>query len=73
MNEVWIPIVGSISLFSMIAFIVWTTSKTRARVTEMRTAFQTRMIDKFSTAAEFVDFATQLLAHFLDHGLLLTL
>ena len=57
MNEVWIPIVGSISLFSMIAFIVWTTSKTRARVTEMRTAFQTRMIDKFSTAAEFVDFA----------------
>jgi amino acid permease len=57
MHENWIPIVGSISLFSMIAFIVWVGNRTKARVTEMRTAFQTRMIDKFSNAAEFVDFA----------------
>ena len=54
--EIWIPIVGSVSLFSMIAFIVWVGARKRQREVEAITQVQTKMLDKFGSAAEFVDF-----------------
>ena len=56
-NEVWIPIVASIGTFAMISFIVWTLSRTRARVAQLRADFHTKMLDKFGSATEFVEFA----------------
>jgi hypothetical protein len=56
-NEVWIPIVGSVGTFAVIAFVVWTLSRTKARLAQLRAEFHTKMLDKFGSATEFVEFA----------------
>lgn len=52
----WFLIVGSITLFGMISFIVYTVSRTNARAAQLRTEFHTRMLDKFGSAPEFTEF-----------------
>lgn len=58
MNEVYIliPIVISIGLFAMVAFIVWAATSAKNRRAALQADVQTRLIDKFSNAPEFVDF-----------------
>ncbi|MEA2163433.1 MAG: hypothetical protein QOK37_1560 [Thermoanaerobaculia bacterium] len=58
MNEVFIliPIVISIGFFAMVAFIVWAATSAKNRRAALQADVQTRLIDRFSNAPEFVDF-----------------
>jgi hypothetical protein len=51
-----IPIICSIGFFAMVAFIVWVGTSAKSRRVAMQVEVQTRLIDKFSNAPEFVDF-----------------
>ena len=53
---VLIPIVTSIGFFMMVVFIVWAATYSKNKRTAMQTEVQTRLIDKFSSAPEFVEF-----------------
>src|SRR5688500_14052193 len=53
----WFLIVGCVTLFGMISFAVYTISRANARATQLRTEFSTRMLEKFGSASEFIDFA----------------
>jgi hypothetical protein len=58
MQEVYIliPIVISVTFFAMVAFTVWAGTNAKSRRAAMQVDVQTRLIDKFSNAPEFVDF-----------------
>jgi hypothetical protein len=51
-----IPIVGSVGFFVMVMFIVWAGVNGKNRRAQMQAEVQTRLIDKFSNAPEFVNF-----------------
>jgi hypothetical protein len=51
-----IPITISITFFGMVAFIVWAGTNAKNRRAALQADVQTRLIDKFSNAPEFVDF-----------------
>jgi len=51
-----IPITISITFFGMVAFIVWASTNAKSRRAALQADVQTRLIDKFSNAPEFVDF-----------------
>src|SRR3954447_23284426 len=51
-----IPITISITFFAMVAFIVWVGTSAKSRRAALQAEVQTRLIDKFSNAPEFVDF-----------------
>lgn len=51
-----IPIVTTITMAAMVAFIVGVAGRTKARRIEAMSSMQNRMLDKFGTAQEFVDF-----------------
>jgi len=51
-----IPIVCSIGFFAMIAFIVWVGNNAKNRRAAMQVEVQTRLIDKFSDAPQFIEF-----------------
>jgi hypothetical protein len=51
-----IPITISITFFAMVAFIVWASTNAKNRRAALQADVQTRLIDKFSNAPEFVDF-----------------
>ncbi|HSY47335.1 MAG TPA: hypothetical protein VLC46_00850 [Thermoanaerobaculia bacterium] len=51
-----VPIVGSVGFFIMVMFIVWVANNAKNRRSQMQAEVQTRLIDKFSNAPEFVDF-----------------
>jgi hypothetical protein len=53
---IFIPIVISITFFGMVAFIVWAGTNAKSRRAALQVEVQTRLIDKFSNAPEFVDF-----------------
>jgi hypothetical protein len=53
---VLIPITISITFFGMVAFIVWASTTAKSRRAALQADVQTRLIDKFSNAPEFVDF-----------------
>jgi hypothetical protein len=53
---VWVPVISVSGFYITIALIVWTVTKARQRRAEMQAEVQTRMIDKFSSAPEFVAF-----------------
>jgi hypothetical protein len=57
--EVLIPIVGSIGFFGMICYIfaVVGGGRNRLKMAEIRSHLQQRMLEKFGSAAEFVEFA----------------
>lgn len=52
----WFLIVGCITLFGMISFAVYTISRANARIAQLRTEFSTRMLEKFGSASEFIEF-----------------
>jgi len=51
-----IPIVCSIGFFAMVVLIVWASTHSKNKRTALQTEVQTRLIDKFSSAPEFVEF-----------------
>jgi hypothetical protein len=51
-----IPIVSTIAIAAMVAYIVAVNGRTKAQRIEAISAMQNRMLDKFGTAQEFVDF-----------------
>ncbi|MDP9362239.1 MAG: hypothetical protein M3P29_12415 [Acidobacteriota bacterium] len=51
-----IPIICSIGFFAMVAFIVWAGTNAKNRRAALQAEVQTRLIDKFSNAPEFVEF-----------------
>jgi hypothetical protein len=53
---IFIPIVISITFFAMVAFIVWASVNAKSRRAALQAEVQTRLIDKFSNAPEFVEF-----------------
>jgi hypothetical protein len=53
---VLIPIVCSIGFFAMVVLVVWAATYAKNKRTAMQTEVQTRLIDKFSNAPEFVEF-----------------
>jgi hypothetical protein len=53
---VFIPIIGSIMFFGTVGFIVWASVNGKNRRAALQTEVQTRLIDKFSNAPEFVKF-----------------
>ena len=56
MGVFWIPVVGIIATFSMIIAVVASSSRVRERQAEQRAQVQMKLIDRFGTANEFVDF-----------------
>jgi hypothetical protein len=51
-----LPIVVSVAFFMMVAFIVWTGGRSRQRIARLQVDLQTKMIDRFGSAPEFVGF-----------------
>lgn len=51
-----IPIVCSVGFFIMVMFIVWVGTNAKNRRAQIQAEVQTRLIDKFSNAPEFVNF-----------------
>jgi hypothetical protein len=59
MNEgvlVWIPIVAMAGSFAMVVAIVWLGARSKQRRAELRANVQMKLIDKFGSSAEFVQF-----------------
>ena len=52
----WIPIVSVVSSSAMIVLIVYFVTRGRARRAEVQAEVQTRLIDRFGTAPELIDF-----------------
>src|SRR5437588_12149434 len=50
-----IPIVCSLGFFAMVVLIVWASTTAKNRRAALQADVQTRLIDKFSNAPEFVD------------------
>jgi hypothetical protein len=53
---VLIPIVISVAFFVMIAFIVWAKAHTRAQQARYNAEVQTKLIDRFGSGPEMIDF-----------------
>lgn len=52
----FVPIFLSFSLFGMIAFVVWTNARARTDRARVQAAVQTKLIDRFGSAPELVEF-----------------
>jgi hypothetical protein len=50
------PMVISVAFFVMVAFIVWAGARSRQRIARMQTEMQTKIIERFGSAPEFVGF-----------------
>ena len=50
------PMVISVAFFVMVGFIVWAGARSRQRVARMQIELQTKMIERFGSAPEFVGF-----------------
>ncbi|HEX8172775.1 MAG TPA: hypothetical protein VF824_19715 [Thermoanaerobaculia bacterium] len=53
---VWIPILGIIGSFVTAVLIVSTTARARMRRAELQAEVQSKLIDRFGTAPELIDF-----------------
>ena len=56
MEVFWIPIVSIIGSFVMVITIVWVISRNKLRRAQTRADVQSKLIDKFGSAPEFVTF-----------------
>jgi len=54
--EIWIPLIGMISSSVMVVLIVYLVSRSRQRRAEVQAEVQTRLIDRFGSAPELVEF-----------------
>jgi hypothetical protein len=51
-----IPIIGILTSTVMVVFIVWTVTRARTRRAEVQAEVQTKLIDRFGSAPELIDF-----------------
>jgi len=56
MDMLWIPIIGTISSTVMVVFVVYFVTKARQRRVEAQVQMQSRLIDRFGTAPELIEF-----------------
>lgn len=56
MTVLWIPVIAIIGGIGMIIVIVWMGAQTRQRQAQHRADVQMKLIDRFASASEFVDF-----------------
>ena len=56
MDMEWIPIIGMLSSSAMVVLIVYFISRGRARKAEVQAEVQTKLIDRFGTAPELIEF-----------------
>ena len=57
MNEVFVmPLVISLGFFGMIVWIVWIANAARTRRAQAQAEVQTKLIERFSTSKEFIEF-----------------
>lgn len=52
----WIPIVGIVSSSVMVVLVVYFVTRGRARKTEVQAEVQSRLIDRFGSAPELIEF-----------------
>ena len=55
-NVFWIPIVAVGGSFVMVVAVVWIVMRARQRAAQYRAEVQMKMLDRFSSAAEFTQF-----------------
>lgn len=56
MNVFWIPVTAIIGSFVMVVLVVFFGTRSKQRRAELRADVQMRLIDKFGSSAEFVQF-----------------
>jgi hypothetical protein len=54
--DIWIPVIGMLTSTAMVVLIVFLVAKSRQRRAELQAEVQTRLIDRFSSAPELIDF-----------------
>lgn len=52
----WIPIVGILSSTAMVILVVWLVTKARVRKVEVQVEMQSKLIDRFGSAPELIEF-----------------
>ena len=55
-NVFWIPIVAITGSFAMVVAVVWLGTRAKQRTAQYRAEVQMKMLERFSTAAEFTQF-----------------
>ena len=54
--DIWIPIIGTLSSTVMVVLIVFVVARSRQRRAELQAEVQTRLIDRFGSAPELIEF-----------------
>ena len=54
--DIWIPIIGTLSSSAMVVLIVYFVTQSRQRRAEVQAEVQTRLIDRFGSASELIEF-----------------
>ena len=54
--DIWIPVIGMITSSVMVVLIVYFVARSRQRRVELQTEVQSRLIDRFGSAPELVQF-----------------
>lgn len=54
--DIWIPVIGMLTSTAMVVLIVYFVARSRQRRAELQAEVQTRLIDRFGSAPELVEF-----------------
>ncbi|HEX8408460.1 MAG TPA: hypothetical protein VF883_06325 [Thermoanaerobaculia bacterium] len=54
--DIWIPVIGMLSSTAMVVLIVYVVARSRQRRAELQAEVQTRLIDRFGSAPELINF-----------------
>lgn len=54
--DIWIPVIGMLTSTAMVVLIVFLVAKSRQRRAELQAEVQTRLIDRFGSAPELIEF-----------------
>ena len=54
--DIWIPVIGMLTSTAMVVLIVYFVAKSRQRRAELQAEVQTRLIDRFGSAPELIEF-----------------
>lgn len=52
----WLPIITSLGFFAMVVWIVWLGTNAKNRRTQAQAEVQSKLIERFSTSKEFIEF-----------------
>lgn len=54
--DIWIPVIGMLTSTAMVVLIVYFVARSRQRRAELQAEVQTRLIDRFGSAPELIEF-----------------